>query len=213
MHSRVTRRTQTPPPASIRRIVEPAAVVLLTDLAKEWSRVNGTKDDALLGALIDSATRMAEDFTARAFITQDWQITFDSLPFETFVIPDIPRLIELPRPRLQSVLTISVFKEDDTEVAQTLTDFIIDTNSEPGRIMPKPGFSWPSGLRSIDSVKITYRAGYGAAAAVPETIKTAIKMMVSDSFENRESWVVGATVATIPRTAEILLAPYRIFTL
>jgi uncharacterized phiE125 gp8 family phage protein len=51
-------------------------------------------------------------------------------------------------------------------------------------------------------------AGYANAAAVPEAIKTAIKMMVAHWYANRET-VAAQQMTTVPFAAEHLLMPYR----
>lgn len=51
---------------------------------------------------------------------------------------------------------------------------------------------------------ITYNAGY-ADGEVPEQIQLALLMMVADSYENRESTVVGMAVNQIPFNAKQLV--------
>ena len=211
-----TRQIEAPPPKSIRRSVEPTADIVSLAAVKKFVRIGNSvsiHDDELLG-LIRSATMQAEDFTKRAFIQQTWVITFDALLFDFFSIPDIPRLIEIPRPRLISLDEVRFFKEDGTEEVFDLNDLTVDTNSEPGRVVLKRGVTWPTGLRDIDAVKLTYKAGYGTKASdVPETIKLGVKQMISTWFENHEDIVVGVSVSEIPRGSRMTLMPYRIMTL
>lgn len=205
---------KSPPPRSIVRTVEPAAGDPVVTVAehKDWSRIKGTANDAEIARMIPGATRYAEDWMHRALVTQTWQIGFDSFPFGFFSIPDTPQIIELPYSKVISLEEVKVFFDDDTD-DDTLKDlFQLDKNSEPGRIILKPSKNWPSGLRQIDAVSITYKSGFGLAAAVPQAIKDAIHYLVADRFENRESYRKEA-VNTIPRGAEGLMMPWKIWTL
>lgn len=80
--------------------------------------------------------------------------------------------------------------------AQTLTAatqndestlYNVDATSEPARIEPVEAQTWPSTLDIVNAVTVDFVAGYGAASAVPENAKSAIKMMVADSYEHREA--------------------------
>jgi hypothetical protein len=57
---------------------------------------------------------------------------------------------------------------------------------------------------------VRFVAGFGAAAAVPEDIKSWIKIMVGTMYDNPQALVVGQTVAAIPRNfVDALLDDYR----
>lgn len=205
---------KSPPPRSIVRTVEPASGDPVVTVAeqKDWSRIKGTAQDTIIAAQINGATRHAEDWMQRALVTQTWQIGFDSFPFGFFSIPDTPQIIELPYSKLISLEEVKVFFEDGTDDDTLASIFDLDKNSEPARIILKPSKNWPSGLRQIDAVNITYKAGFGLASAVPQAIKDAIHYLVADRFENRESYRKEA-VNKIPRGAEELMMPWKIWTL
>ena len=66
---------------------------------------------------------------------------------------------------------------DTSGTLQTLvqdTDYQVDADSEPGRLLPFPGKYWPPTRRQANAVQVTFVAGYGLAAAVPDTIVCAI---------------------------------------
>lgn len=220
MPHRLIRTVEAPEPESVLRTAEPDQEPVKLEEAKEFLRISAAVGihDARIKGFIAAATRTAEDFCKRAFILQEWTISFDAIPFDFFSIPDIPRIIRLPRPRLLNLDEVRFFNEDGTESTFTLTNLIVDSNSEPARLLLKRGVTWPTGLRDIDAVHIKYRAGYGVLAAssaadVPEAIKLGIMQMVATWFENREDEVVGAAVNKITRDSRITLLPYRIMTL
>jgi len=105
----------------------------------------------------------------------------------------------------------------DTDGDQTTWDsdeYIVDTDEEPGRVVLGYDESWPSEtLYPTNAIEIIYTCGYGAYAGnVPESIKAAIKVYLSDLFENRESIVVGPGFSSITlKTIPALLWPYRVW--
>lgn len=169
------------------------------DEAKTHLRIENTADDALIMALIVAAREMAEQFTGRALITQTWTLYLDKFDTE----------IRTPLPPLQSVAEI---KYTDTDGAEQILDpatYIVDTKSKPGRIVSVDG--WPDTDTTPNAVAVQFVAGYGSPGQVPETIKAAIRLMVADLYESRESYIVGTTAAPLPTTSETLLWPYKVF--
>jgi hypothetical protein len=84
------------------------------------------------------------------------------------------------------------------------------------RIVPVYGYTWPATRAQNNVVSVQYVAGYASAAAVPESIKQWIKLMVSTMYENREteaysSRAVSTTVQM--QFVDRLLDRYRVFDL
>ena len=146
--------------------------------AKLFARIDITDDDDLVDSLIEAARREAEIFTRRSFINTTWDLTLDEFPAE----------ILLPRSPLSSVTSITYVDTSGTTQTLTSTLYRVDTKSLPGRITPSYGNTWPATQAVTNAVTVKFVVGYGAtAASVPEVIKTAIKMMVNDWYEHRES--------------------------
>lgn len=148
-----------------------------------------TPDNALILALISASRQWAEDFQNRAYITQEWDLFLDRFPRHD-------RFIEIPRPPLQAVESLSYFDGTTTIVISFLDpsgtalletdDYIVDTASEPGRLCLKYASSWPTAVRQAKSVQIRFLAGYGDAGSdVPQEIRTAILLKLSNLYENR----------------------------
>jgi uncharacterized phiE125 gp8 family phage protein len=73
----------------------------------------------------------------------------------------------------------------------------------PWTIHPPYGFSFPS-LGGPASITVTYTAGYANAAAVPETFKQAIRLLVTSMYTNR-----GTLDAETERAVRFMLRSYR----
>lgn len=187
------------------RTVEPATEPVTLTEAKAWLRVEHTDDDTLITALIQAAREKAESITGRALITQTFEYKLDGFPSSDCGIT-------LLRPPFISVTSLGYTDENNSP--QTLaenTDFVVTYLNGFAKIILAYEQEWPDTLDFTDVVTVTYVAGYGAASAVPEAIKGAIKVMVADMYENRESLVIGRlTGVAAPVAAENLLQPYRV---
>ena len=82
----------------------------------------------------------------------------------------------------------------------------ISTQDSPARIKPAYGLVWPS-TRSdkYNAVTVTFTCGYGAAAAVPTTIKQAILMLINHWFDNPGA-VSPITLSPVPFSVDALLS-------
>jgi len=67
--------------------------------------------------------------------------------------------------------------------------YIVDLVSEPGRILPAYGLTWPTTLlQPINGVVVRYIAGYSSdAAEVPPGVKQSMLMLIGYWYENREA--------------------------
>lgn len=171
--------------------------------------------NAALTQFIQDAREDVELICRRALITQSWLMTMDKFPSPgmemssanwygpswgispgplTVIRPDGKTLYEimLPLPPLQTVDSIKYW--DPSGVQQTLdpSAYIVDNVSEPGRVVPAVGTSWPSTQNRVNAVEVRFTAGYGADGSfVPAGIKQWMLMRVTDAFENREAVVMG----------------------
>ena len=121
-------------------------------------------DDELIEKLIETATRIAEEYTGRAFVQRD--ITETHLGDGTQIL----KLYKLP---IISIDTITIDDEELTTYSQRLAI---------GRIYHP--YAWPVNSEIV----VTYKAGYGdletTQASVPNAV-TAVLLIVSDLYENR----------------------------
>lgn len=164
-----------------------------------------TTDDTLITALIQAAREQAEKYTGRAFIEQTWEAVMECFEDDDFYL--------FPSP-LASVTSITY--KDVNQVTQTLSSSVYEVNlyEEPGEVHLKYQQSWPQVLAIENSILVTYKVGYGAAAsAVPASIKAAILLLIGDLYEFRHNTITGTIVSEINRPAMALLDPYRVYNL
>jgi len=137
-------------------------------------------EDAVLSGFITAAREYCEGYQHRAYITQTWDLWLDDFPDSPFY---------LPLPPLQSITYIQYYDTAGAMLPVTPADIETDISSYRGRGGLAYGKSWPAiELRPMKSVAIQFIAGYGPLATdVPGTIRTAIKLMVGDMYENREA--------------------------
>jgi uncharacterized phiE125 gp8 family phage protein len=156
-------------------VVEP---LLVSDASfDEYIRIDGMDSDNNLKALIKAARVEAESYLNRALINQTWELTLDKFP-------DMP--IKLPKPPLVSVGSFKYIDYEDTEITWAKSNYIVDTDSEPGRIALAYSKSLPGvTLKPINGVKIQFQAGYGSSGSdVPENFLLAMKLYVTHRFEH-----------------------------
>jgi uncharacterized phiE125 gp8 family phage protein len=168
---------------------------------------NGRIDD-----LIKATREYAENYTGRSLCNRTYDYWIDRWPSGD--------AIELPRPPLVSVTSISYTKWDGSSASLTEnTDFVVDADSTFGRVVLEYAKTWPTDeLHPSNPIKIRFVAGYGDGgsspadyrADVPHVIKQAMYLMIGHWFEHREASVVGVNIARVPAGAEALLDMERI---
>jgi uncharacterized phiE125 gp8 family phage protein len=125
----------------------------------------------------------------------------------TLYLDKFPAIIRPPLPPLASVTSLKYY--DTSNTLQTLvenTDFTVDLRSEPARIEPEYGTSWPSTRDRFNAVYLTYVAGYGAAGTdCPEWAIQAIMLLVANWYETREPIIVGAVGSEVAKSVNDLL--------
>lgn len=183
------------------KLITPAAADPVSiDDAKAALRIDFADDDSDLSSSITAATRHAERFTGRAFIDQTWELVLDKFPSNE---------IELKKPPLIEIVSIKYDDTDGNEQTLDPSRYTVDSVSEPGWVVPVGG-SWPSSFDAINAVRIRYRAGYldnGVSPPtenVPQDIKRAILLEVGTFYAQRETLVIGQTVAQLPAWENLL---------
>lgn len=165
------------------------------DEAKEHLRVVHTDDDHYIGGLLLAATKWAEDFQCRTYVNRSHTMYLDE--WQTVIRPTYSPLIA-------TGLTIKYIDTGGTEQTLSSDYYRIDAATEPGRITQAYGYCWPSIRYVTNAITITYTAGYGTAAAVPDDVKAAIKLIVGHLYEHREV-VSEIKLNMVPFSAKELL--------
>jgi len=157
----------------------PSVEPVTTTNQKDWMRVDGSDEDALIGNLASASRAYVEMSTSRQMITATWQYTITDFPTGDLVLPISP---------LQSVSSITYVDNAGDTQTWSSSLYTVDTASDVGRVRPIYNEDYPSSRGYTDDVVITFISGYGDASSdVPDTALTAIKLLASNWFENRES--------------------------
>jgi len=164
------------------KLITPAAALAVTLAeAKAHVRQDQADDDALITAMITAATELAEQYMgARSIMPQTWELSEEGFPDE----------FHLGRVPVASVTSIKYL--DSLGVEQTLhsSAYVLDNynDSSTAEIEPAYGTCWPIARYADNSVKVRFVSGYANAAAVPESIKSWIKLMVGAMYANRDAY-------------------------
>lgn len=189
---------------ALRLITAPATEPISIDEARDHLRVSDDAQDLVLESMIQAARQQVELLAGRALITQTWRLSLDAFPVGA-------GKIELSKCPLGDTDAMVVKYVDTAGVTQTLASaaYQVDAESEPARLLPAYGTSWP-GTRDVpNAVTVEYVAGYGAASAVPAALRAAMLLIIGDLYENREASVVGVGREDNP-AVEALVAPHRL---
>jgi hypothetical protein len=106
-------------------------------------------------------------------------------------LPTSQGIIQLPYPALQQLISVQYIDPANGNLLTIPSSQIPSTqNSVPARIMPQYGTVWPLPRPVIDSVRVTYSAGYGPLENdVPGATRLAMRSMIAATYENRESYL------------------------
>jgi uncharacterized phiE125 gp8 family phage protein len=165
---------------SLKIITPPEIEPVTVAEVKLHTHINHDVEDSLISGWIKSGRELAEEYHGYAYLQQKCVISFDTFPCLPLRIPMSP---------LVSIDSIKYYDDENQEQEIDLSQFVVDTDSIPGRIaFLKNTYSWPniSNLRPIDSVKIAFTCGMGMTAeSVPAKVKDAIMLYCAHRNENR----------------------------
>jgi uncharacterized phiE125 gp8 family phage protein len=198
---------------AVKLITGPTDEPVSLDEAKAHLRAE-SDDDALIASLIATARQSVETITGRALMPQTWELALDEFPRRLGrSCPDAHvEAIDLPKPPIISLQSVKYV--DTNGALQTLAEaaYQLDDYSEPARLLPAYGTSWPAARRQPNAVLIRFQAGYADAASVPQQIKQWMLMRIGAMYENREEIIVGQRVVSVDLPfVDRLLDPYRVW--
>lgn len=162
----------------------PASEPLTTTEAKAWLKVEVSTDDTLIDALVAAAREYIENATGLALFTQTVQEHLDNWP-EYREVSNPNKEFYLMRYPVQSVTSITYLDDDGNSQTLSANNYVVDTTGNLCRIALKADQTFPTLQKQINAVTITYVAGYDDTANIPETLKTAIRLMISHFYERR----------------------------
>ena len=178
-------------------VVEPISL----DEVKRHVRIciDDSDQDDYLQDLIVVAREQVEVITWRKLGSQTWYGYLDDWPSTSY--------IELPFGSLISVTAIKYTDVDGDESTWSSAEYIVGTDYQKGRVTLADGYTWPSDvLYPSNAVEIEFVCGL---VTIPSQVKHAMKMIISELFENREITIIG-TIFREMETVNNLLSNFRL---
>jgi uncharacterized phiE125 gp8 family phage protein len=186
--------TVTTPPAEV--------PVSLTEL-KDHLRVDLPDEDSYITDLGAAVTAHTESITSRTLIATTFSLKLNAIPAN--------QRIELPRSNATSITSVTLIDVDDVSTVVDNTVYELDDTGERDYVHLQSNQSWPSvDLKATGGVVVVFVAGYDDPASVPESMKSALKLLVAHLYENREPFVVGTIIQAVPMSYDALIAPFTV---
>lgn len=188
--------------------VEPVSVAEL----KAHARVSHESDDVVLGGMITAARQWCEAYVARPLTggRKTYRLTLDSFYDERYT--DKCGRIRLDNPPLSTSSTdVAITYLDSSSGGSTTlasTNYLISYYHEPALLEPAWGHTWPATRDQTGAVTVQFTAGYSTPGDVPRTARTAVMMLASQLYEQREAGA-EASVSEVPFGVRALLDPVK----
>lgn len=167
--------------------------------AKNWLRIDHSDEDELILALIASARLVVESASGRMLISQTWRLVLDAWPVNEIVVPLAP---------VRQVLALRTLSSDGSASVVPASDYLADTSGGRGRV--RFSVAPPAPERKIGGCEIDLEIGFSASAqGVPETLKTAMRLLIARWYEHRGDVESDGAFERMPAAVAALIAPYR----
>lgn len=156
-------------------------------LAEAKAHLRVTHDQAdteILGYLL-AAIEYTEVRSQRIFRQRALTLTLDDFPGA-----DDPVVFDLSP--IVSADTIQYYDTDNASQTHT-TAYLVEDVTGTSCLYPDYETEWPDTAVRPDAVTITYTAGYGGAASVPQRAKQAILLLTKHGYDQRDPVVIGTS--------------------
>lgn len=195
-------------------ITQPAAEPLtVADMADHLRLGDDASELAYLQRLIRAVRVHLEHHLARAFVKQTLEITLDYWPGWQDYYTTGYQAVDLPRAwPLISVDAVSYKDSSGTVTVMDPADYVVDLDSQPGRVSPKYGSAWPSFIPyPLSSIRIRYTCGNDLSGSPEQPypdddILHAMRFLTAHFFEHREAVVVGDNATIESKQMELAMA-------
>lgn len=172
--------------------------VTLQDI-KLHLRVDSTEEDLLILSLMKTALKAAANYT--------W-LTLNECVFNAFYDrTEVDEYIYINKSPLTAITSVNYRDTNGDYVAMDAANYEVDMISQPCRIRIK---TQPTTGDYMNTWKVVFSCGY-SQNAVPEPIKSAIKLTVGHLYEHREDVTMSSNYA-LENGAKHLLEPYKLGT-
>jgi uncharacterized phiE125 gp8 family phage protein len=161
----------------------PATLAVSVADLKSHLRIDASTEDSLLTSYIQTATKYAEEYCGRQFITASFKAYLDC--WQT-------GKLYLDWPPLVSVTSVKYIDNNGAEQTWDASNYQVVTSAHRGYIYSTDS---PPHRTQPQAAYIAYNAGYGSAASsLPFQAIHAIKLLAGNYYENREATAAGQMV-------------------
>jgi len=172
----------------ILKIIESSSEKLITlKDAKAHLRVTHNYEDSLIESLIEVCTQVVENQIKGIILNSKYSLT---------ITDNLQSIIHFPTNSVYEIISVKKFDENDNETV--LTNFTFSDEF----------ISIKDSISGSKKLVIEFKTGYQNVKDVPESLKMAVKLLLSDYYFNRGTIVIGRTPAIVPKTIDRLLEPY-----
>jgi uncharacterized phiE125 gp8 family phage protein len=167
------------------RTVAPTSEPLTLDDAVRHLQLAVTDDTGYVTSLIQVARDVAENATGQALITSTWRGVCETWPRSG--------RISLAVAPVTAVTSVKYYAEGETALTTvSAANYTVSTTVSPAVITFNDTFTSPALANRPDAVQVTFTAGYASAAAVPPSIKHALRILVRHYYDHPEQIATGA---------------------
>lgn len=155
------------------RIIAPASGVVSLPEAMAHLRIIGTDEAALVNEYILAASAYLDardGVLGEALMTQTWRLYMD-----------VPAEVTIPLGPVQSIAAVKYL--DATGVEQTFSS--ANYRLSGADFVLVDGAAWPTVQNREEAFWIDFVAGYGAATAVPSTVRQVALLLIGEMYEAR----------------------------
>lgn len=182
------------------RVTPPAVAVASIEDFAQLAGIDFSDDDALALQLIQAATDHLDGYAGilgRCMVNQTWRVDFADWSTCGYM--------RLPFPDVSAISSVAYFDGDNVETALATSNYQRLEDARGSLVRFVDGFASPTLYSDReDAVRVTFVAGYGAAASnVPMALRVAVMMLAAHWYWNRRE--MGKT----PEAVTSLIAPYR----
>lgn len=146
--------------------------------AKQHLRVVNDVEDDLIAGFVQAAREYVEGVTRLQLMPAVYQMSLNGFPRGPILFPISP---------VSAVGSIVYDDGTGAEIAYDDANYSFDPGRIPQRVDLGYGLAWPQTRGVANDVRVVFTAGFSSRDAVPASMKSAIKLLVADLYQNRES--------------------------
>lgn len=219
---------------AINEVTQPGVEAVSLADAKLFCSIDQTDEDALISAIISAARTTIEKQTGLVLVSHQFLLTMPAWlagswedrqpgvlnpvnltqPYNGLLTPRIGdgNRIFFERSPLVSIDSVQYYNTAEVQTPfVTTANWRTLTHCRPGALELRSDAQWPDVYDRSDAVQITFTAGHGpTAATVPADLVALMKLLIKHYYDNRDSFVMGGSVADVPFLIKQLIESNRV---